>query len=557
MGAAREADLARYDERGVVIAAPLQGSEATLAGPRYGDKHRGPAVADSYELWHCRIDLAERSERWPCPANLPPRMVELAQTVPEDQREDFIRRQANYEEIDRRISYAIRAGDLPIWVAPKGEPERLVAVGALATIDKRSINGGVFCPVSEEYKSEADRPWLWERPLFVKWVDWVSFAMALDNKMRPTVAPHALVPSLPPEGQFVTLSHALSWAAFGDSMDSDQLHEVLTLDRYGEHHPQEAIKAALAELVELGRAGRVAMEGKYRESHRVDKRTLLTIAIEPTKFANFRQFNYLNDELKHGDGLWQWRQSKTVELRGNRRGGRLDSFIEVGVNRTDLLREFHSESSENSLPIQKASETPTELPVWLNPYQLKAWVLYRNLALVARAGDWNGLAAQRLYGDEEPIIGSIKELIDCLQVGRMIAQGQKNGETFQPIAPVEWTRIALAPLDLSRQHPYVRIQFNRRDVLAIFPTIGGEAVEVSSAETEAAALRAPAVKAGRPPSPEEILAKADEMKARGMDGRTIAKEMRLEPGFCNVATTAVRDLIKGRWKPSGRPKKSA
>lgn len=69
--------------------------------------------------------------------------------------------------------------------------------------------------------------------------------------------------------------------------------------------------------------------------------------------------------------------------------------------------------------------------------------------------------------------------------------------------------------------------------------------------------RAPSVKAGRPPSDDEILAKADEMKARGMDGRTIAKQLRLEPGFENVATTAVRDLIKGRWKPAGRPRKAA
>ena len=68
--------------------------------------------------------------------------------------------------------------------------------------------------------------------------------------------------------------------------------------------------------------------------------------------------------------------------------------------------------------------------------------------------------------------------------------------------------------------------------------------------------RAPSLKAGRPPSDGAILAKADEMKARGLDGRTIAKKMRLEPGFENVATTAVRDLIKGRWKPAGRPKKA-
>lgn len=67
--------------------------------------------------------------------------------------------------------------------------------------------------------------------------------------------------------------------------------------------------------------------------------------------------------------------------------------------------------------------------------------------------------------------------------------------------------------------------------------------------------RAPAVKTTKPPSRASIMAKADEMKARGLDGRTIAKEMRHEPGFENVATTEVREIIKGRWKPAGRPKK--
>ena len=67
--------------------------------------------------------------------------------------------------------------------------------------------------------------------------------------------------------------------------------------------------------------------------------------------------------------------------------------------------------------------------------------------------------------------------------------------------------------------------------------------------------RSPSFKSGRPPTDEEILAMADTMKARGLDGRTIAREMRLEPGFENVATTAVRNLTKTRW-PVGRPKKA-
>lgn len=55
--------MARKDERGVVIPAPLQfNNPASASQPRYDDEHRGPAVTDSYELSHCRIDLAERSE---------------------------------------------------------------------------------------------------------------------------------------------------------------------------------------------------------------------------------------------------------------------------------------------------------------------------------------------------------------------------------------------------------------------------------------------------------------------------------------------------------------
>lgn len=64
--------------------------------------------------------------------------------------------------------------------------------------------------------------------------------------------------------------------------------------------------------------------------------------------------------------------------------------------------------------------------------------------------------------------------------------------------------------------------------------------------------RAPSFKAGHAPDDESILAKADEMKMLGINGRDIAKGMRHHQGFENVATTRVRELIKGRWEP-GRP----
>lgn len=68
-------------------------------------------------------------------------------------------------------------------------------------------------------------------------------------------------------------------------------------------------------------------------------------------------------------------------------------------------------------------------------------------------------------------------------------------------------------------------------------------------------LRAPSVKKGRPPVDDIVLSKADEMHHRGMRGQDIAKHMRLEAGFENVATRDVRALIKGRYK-QGRKKRT-
>lgn len=69
--------------------------------------------------------------------------------------------------------------------------------------------------------------------------------------------------------------------------------------------------------------------------------------------------------------------------------------------------------------------------------------------------------------------------------------------------------------------------------------------------------RAPSYKRGRPPSDEDILIKADEMKGRGMNGYEIASLMHKEQGFEHVSTTRVRELIngkyprgKGKWKPA-------
>lgn len=86
-----------------------------------------------------------------------------------------------------------------------------------------------------------------------------------------------------------------------------------------------------------------------------------------------------------------------------------------------------------------------------------------------------------------------------------------------------------------------------------FGLIGIEKTQDMADCASSSQSRAPAVKKGNPPSREAILAKADEMKSRGYNRDEIASRMRHEPGFHNVATTEVRELLKGRWR-RGRPR---
>src|SRR5688500_14188439 len=98
---------------------------------------------------------------------------------------------------------------------------------------------------------------------------------------------------MPPDEQFVTLSHALSWIAFGVSMGKDHLHEVLGLHRYGDHEPQDEVAVALEKLCASAGSERIAVRSKYRLNRDVKLATLLTEKIEPIKFDDYRQFNYL------------------------------------------------------------------------------------------------------------------------------------------------------------------------------------------------------------------------------------------------------------------------
>jgi hypothetical protein len=174
--------MARKDKRGVVIAAPLQFNNPATAGlPRLDDPHRGPAVTDAYELSRCYIDLMERARNWQPSEDFPQHLKDKAARIAEDRRADWLQRQWASQEITRTIANAMRTGELPIWVAPMGEPERLVAPSALVEVGEATVVSGVYLPAH-------DRGWLYRRPLFVKRDDWVSFADQTDSARRREIS---------------------------------------------------------------------------------------------------------------------------------------------------------------------------------------------------------------------------------------------------------------------------------------------------------------------------------------------------------------------------------
>lgn len=163
----------------------------------------------------------------------------------------------------------------------------------------------------------------------------------------------------------------------------------------------------------------------------------------------------------------------------------------------------------------------------------------------------SSIGSAAMFGEMEgssDLVAAATQIIRALRSGELSAIRRNCDFVDIAISPSFWADKTVRD-DPAYWDRDIRIEANL--VRRLFGIIGE-----SDGRTSLEIARAPSVKEGRPPDDYAILAKADEMKCRGLDGRTIAKTMRFEPGFANVATIEVRRLIKGRW-PRGRPKKPA
>lgn len=405
--------------------------------------------------------------------------------------------------------------------------------------------------------------------------------------------PEADKKRLPPDTPFVTLSEALTWIAFGFALDRDSLYRAISGHAFDATEPQAALADAMAKLAVRASGGQIVARGKYVESHSTDENKVLTATIDPVRFEDFARFDILHDGLHCGTGLTWEKQNDTLDrILQDRR----DAFRSVKVSRADLMK-FYPPDIDNTRAL--LSPLPASLP-GIGPVmgmeEALSWLAHGkpsdDVQLWQNALGW--LKFQYSTG-EVFNVGEDAQLPEhhrryreanrtfwtALQDGTVAAFVQVAGASAFSVPRYYWNQVQPEHLDhvyrgmtdshAGRGSPMLlsRQAFDAWRARLAQPAApraeypGGLTwvdrkydPNVSSFADDEKKERAPSVKAGRPPDDDKILAKADEMKARGMNGRTIAKMMRHEPGFENVANQTVRDLTLGRWK-GGRPKKPA
>lgn len=373
---------------------------------------------------------------------------------------------------------------------------------------------------------------------------------------------------VPPDNPFVTLSEALSWIAFSFSMDSDQLNYAIEARAMDSVDMEQELAAAVAKLASKAAGELIELRGKYVERRGADEATVRTKRIEPESFEDFAQFDIIYDGLAYGSGLTWVRPGRVLGRVLN--DGQRDSFRRVKVKRADLLKQFpDTEDFGRALRLPIPASLPDigavmaldeAVSLLAHGSPSSDVALWQNEAGKLTLCDPSGAVIEPEEDGSPPLFVKQHRL-----ASRKIHRALQDGTLRSYAAPFGGTAIALPRLYWNRIDPEnlqsIYGGLEQDDPGAGRPVLiacgqfnewrGG-----NSASEPAIPSRAPAVKAGRPPDKDLILAKADEMKKRGLIGYDIAKKMRLEPGFKNVATTEVRELIRGRWTSSGRPKKA-
>lgn len=370
----------------------------------------------------------------------------------------------------------------------------------------------------------------------------------------------------PPDRPNISLGHAVSFLAFGISLDAHTLTSAMASGAFA-LNPVDATRrlAAAVETLATAATRDLRLFGKFVPSG-ADDDSIDTGPIQPDRLEDYRQFDVICDGLRRGVGVvtvgvqpqaitfnraFPARQPMYIDVKAEREGVmRMRQSAEqadAGVARadpapSDLDPGSKEETQSGPWYPARAGDEDAELPLWLNMHELLAWVRYRDPVIVARSGNWAGAAGYVQYGTKAQI-GCESALLKTLQSGALVAQGAKQGESFAVIPPVEWTRLRIAPWDPAPHCPYVFIRVSRADVESLFPgSLPVRGLPHSSRD--------------KLPSDEAIYEKMHELIGGGMRRDEAAKHIRSLLGFAEVQNEHARRVVRGTL-PLGRPKKAA
>lgn len=319
---------------------------------------------------------------------------------------------------------------------------------------------GEWLAVPGWYWSRASRETLWSswpERLPAEWVEWRSIrpewfaAESVDDFVASfswngsAELPPAYDEPTRPEAEFrrplpdtgmVTLSEAVSWAAWRFALNGSQLCNALDHDEFGAGGLDQ-VRQSCAELLAHAKAKRLQLVGRSKDRRSAASDTCEILAHQ---LLDYGRFNPVAEALERGSGLAIDDEPLDRVLSDDAR-----SFVDVHVARADVLALYPDHYLAACLP-----PGPDD---WLKWNEALAWLMWQDGEELGRARlfDWRGdpdqaaaaLFALHFRAETQPPpvpYGNAKvELFELLRSGTAKAEGRATPlSPHEPIPTSHW-----------------------------------------------------------------------------------------------------------------------
>ncbi len=348
------------------------------------------SAATAYlESRDCLLAIRSRIDELTSGIDPAPWYVASPAALPGDNETPNVRQMAVYARANATFFRAMLVGSLRGWFIDGGERWQIPGwAWADQGGDWRAlIMGNDFL---HPLAPPEVRRWAWlpvqvERAEFMRWLgtdeiaDQTSFPelpSAYDEASRPPYVTHLE----PPDRPNVTLAHALSWLAFGISLDGQNLASALGAGVLGASRTDahRRLEQATDRLVTAGTGG-LPMLGKFVPMHG-DYGAALTARIEPERLEDFRQFDVTLDGLRYGTGVsWDWTDPGVTSL-ARALPATTRKYVDVKVERRSLMALLQPEGAQMIEGEQSADDLPPDDVILAKMHELKAAGLSRDEA---------------------------------------------------------------------------------------------------------------------------------------------------------------------------------